>query len=91
VGDGNGARTEINRAVQQWLNGPRTFSRPDHPEPRQRGALTVVHVHEAGDPEDHLRRVREWAQSTWEAWRSYQVLARQWIDEAISNPARPNR
>ena len=75
---------EVNRTVQAWLNGPQTFQRPGHPEPRQRGALTIIHVHEAGDPEEHLRRVREWAQSAWEAWRGYHEVARQWIEEATA-------
>ena len=74
--------TDVNRAVQTWLSGPQTFQRPGHPEPRQRGVLTIVHVHEAREPEEHLRRVREWAQSAWEAWRPYHHVARQWIAEA---------
>jgi len=71
-----------NRAVQEWLNGPKTLTRPDHPSPLERGALTVVHVHEANDPQEHVRRVREWAESTWGAWRAYHNLAKQWIAEA---------
>lgn len=73
---------ELNRSVQAWLSGPQTLQRPDNPGPRQRGRLTVAHVHGAGEPEEHLRRVREWAQSTWEAWRDYHHVARQWIEEA---------
>ena len=73
---------EVNRAVQIWLNGPKTFPRPDHPGPKQRGALTIVHVHEAGAPEEHVRRVRAWARSAWEAWRGYHPVAKQWIEEA---------
>ncbi|HEX5041879.1 MAG TPA: DUF5946 family protein [Candidatus Polarisedimenticolaceae bacterium] len=71
-----------NRAVQQWLGGPKALTRPDHPPPLQRGALTVAHVHDARDPDEHVRRVREWAASTWEAWRGYHGLAREWIAEA---------
>jgi hypothetical protein len=63
---GGGATAEVNRAVQRWLNGPQVIQRPDHPEPRRRGVLTIVHEHEARDPGEHVRRVREWAQSTWE-------------------------
>ena len=78
------ATAEINRAVQQWLNGPKGFPRPDVPAPRQRGVLTIVHVHEASAPEDHLRRVQEWAQSVWEGWRAYHHLARQWVEQATA-------
>lgn len=80
-----GGAAEWNRTVQAWLNGPRTLQRPDHPGPRQRGLLTVVHVHAAGDAEEHVRRVREWAQSTWLAWRDYHPLAKQWLEEAMAH------
>ena len=76
------AMAETNRAVQQWLNGSHVFPRPDNPAPRQRGMLTVIHVHEAVDPDDHLRRVREWALSAWTAWHAYHHLARHWVGEA---------
>lgn len=79
-----GGTAEVNRAVQAWLNGPQSFQRPDNPGPRQRGVLTIVHVHEAGEPEEHVRRVREWAQSAWEAWRGYHHVAKQWIEEATA-------
>jgi hypothetical protein len=79
-----GATAETNRAVQEWLNGSVALLRPDHPAPRQRGELTIGHVHEAVEPDDHVRRVREWARSTWEAWRAYHPLAKQWIDEATT-------
>ena len=77
---------DVNRAVQAWLNGPLTFERPDNPLPRQRGLLTIVHVHDAEEPE-HLRRVHAWAQSAWEAWRNYHHVARQWIEKATSRRA----
>jgi hypothetical protein len=79
-----GASAEINRAVQQWLNGSKGFSRPGNPAPRQRGALTISHVFEAVEPDDHLRRVHEWAQSVWDAWRAYHDLARRWVAEATA-------
>jgi hypothetical protein len=83
------AAAGTNRAVQEWLNGPRALPRPGEPPAQQRGGLTVIHVYEAADFEDHLRRVREWALSTWEAWRAYHHLARQWIDDATANRQSP--
>jgi hypothetical protein len=77
-----GGAIETNRVVQQWLNGPRVLERPGQPPPRQRGDLTVLHAHAAASPEDHLRLVREWAASAWQAWHAYHQVARQWIDEA---------
>lgn len=81
----DGDPAETNRAVQRWLDGPIVFPRPDHPAPRQRGALSVLYVHGAVDPEDHVRRVREWALSTWEAWRDYHDVARRWVQQATGN------
>lgn len=78
------AAATTNRAVQQWLSGPKVLARPDEPPPRQRGTLTITHVHQAGDPDEHVRRVREWAESTWDAWRGYRDLAKQWIVEATA-------
>ena len=75
---------ETNQAVQQWLNGPKGLKRPPEPPQRQRGALTVAHVHEAVDPEGHVRRVREWAQSIWDAWRDYHQVAKRWVEEATA-------
>jgi hypothetical protein len=82
-----GDAADVNRAVQHWLNGVKTFARPGEPAPRARGALTIVHVHAAADHDDHVRRVREWAQSTWQAWRDYHSLARQWIEQATGRCA----
>jgi hypothetical protein len=79
-----GDTAEVNRAVQIWLNGPQNFQRPENPDPRQRGPLTIVHVHEARTPDEHVRRIREWAQSAWDAWRGYHHQARQWIEEATA-------
>ena len=76
---------EANRAVQQWLSGPKALQRPDQPEPGHRGALTILHVHLATDPDDHLRRVREWARSVWAAWQTYHRVAKQWTDEALGS------
>jgi hypothetical protein len=79
-----GSAAEANRAIQQWLSGSKSLQRPDQPEPGQRGTLTILHVHKATDPDDHLRRVREWAKSVWAAWSTYRAIAKQWTDEALS-------
>lgn len=72
----------INHAVQRWLNGPKAVEKPDGPPPLERGELTVAYVYSAADAEEHLKRVREWARSTWDAWDAYHDLARKWIDRA---------
>lgn len=75
------ATLEINRAVQKWLNGPRVVDKPTR-LPDHRGELTILHVRAEIDPEEHHKRVREWARSVWRAWREYHDLAKQWISEA---------
>ncbi len=70
----------INQAMQQWLStNPKNLERPDDPVPRKRGVLTIAYLHEAEGPDEHVRRVREWADSTWDAWRDYSEFAKQWI------------
>jgi hypothetical protein len=80
----HGAVAEANRAILEWLNGSKPLQRPDQPAPHQRGSLTIRHVHVAADPEDHIRRVREWAASAWAAWAAYRDIAKQWTDEALA-------
>ena len=82
-----GDTAATNRAVLEWLNGPKVFSRPEQPPRLKRGALTITHVHAAGDPDEHVRRVREWAESAWAAWSDYHDLARAWIAEAARDSA----
>jgi hypothetical protein len=78
-----GSVAEANRAVLRWLNGSTALQRPEQPAAGQRGTLTILHVHEAADPDDHVRRVREWAESVWAAWQAYRPIAKQWTDEAL--------
>jgi hypothetical protein len=88
----HGSAPEANRAVQRWLNGLKTLKRPDQPAPGQRGTLTVTHVHAATDPDDHVRRVGEWAESAWAAWRAYRSLAKDWTEAALrSHPSVQHR
>ena len=47
------------------------------PPPRL-GDLTVLHVHGARDTDDHVKRVREWARSVWEAWSPHHETVRLW-------------
>jgi hypothetical protein len=74
----------INQAVQRWLNGPKVVERPEEPPPGNRGELTIVYLDGTTDAADHIKRVQEWARSTWSAWSAYHDLARQWIDRAIT-------
>jgi hypothetical protein len=75
----------VNQAVLRWLDGPKALVRPDAPAPAERGELTICDVYGAGDADEHLRRIRAWAASTWAAWRAYHELARQWATAAMEH------
>lgn len=75
--------TATNQAVQRWLNGPRVIKK-SNPPPRRRGELTIAHLHQAADADEHRRRVQEWARSAWEAWSDLHGLAKHWIHLATS-------
>lgn len=46
--------------------------------PSSLGELTIIHVLDARDPEEHIRRVGEWARSVWGAWSSHHETIRYW-------------
>jgi hypothetical protein len=48
--------------------------------PASLGEMTVLSVHAADDPEDHVRRVRAWAASVWNACSGYHPRVRGWLD-----------
>ena len=72
---------DINRTMQKWLSrNPKIDKPPQLSE--HRGDLTIMYIHSAANAEEHIKRVREWAQSVWGAWSVYHDLARQLIIEA---------
>jgi len=75
-------KSTIDRDVQRWLSNPVQISRPEAPAPKQRGSLTIGHLHASDGPDQHLIRVREWAESTWMAWQEFETVAKDWIAEA---------
>ena len=81
----HGSVAETNRAIHLWLSGAKSLRRPDQPAPGHRGSLTVLHVHGAADPEEHVRRVREWAESAWASWHAYRAIAKRWTHEALGS------
>lgn len=46
--------------------------------PSSLGDLTVLHVRDSRDPEEHIRRVGEWARSVWGAWSPHHETIRRW-------------
>lgn len=47
--------------------------------PGSLGALTIKDVHRAKDVEEHLRLVRAWAKSVWEAWSTHHATIKSWL------------
>lgn len=54
----------------QWLEPPENM-----------GALTVEYVWKATTPDEHCKRVQEWAASTWVAWQNHHQPIKNWIHE----------
>lgn len=68
----------VYKRINAWLNGPMKVGRPPV-RPVEAGALTILHIVDARTPEEHNKRVQEWARSVWESWREYHVFAREWL------------
>ena len=60
----------VNRAVQKWLSTNPRINKPIR-LPERRGDLTIRYIHSAGDPDEHARRVLEWARDVWGAWSEH--------------------
>ena len=66
-----GERPRLLQGVVQWT-GRLPYLEP----PVDRGHLTVVDVHGASSPEEHMNRVRGWARSVWKARHGHHAWAR---------------
>lgn len=76
----HGGDRELLRLLQRWLNGKRVVEKP--PLPEAVGELTIAHLIEAQSPEQHRRRVYEWAEDVWQAYAACHTLASEWIAAA---------
>ena len=65
-----GGGPSVSRALSGWLDGAVEL-------PRDRGDLTIRHVHEVQGSAEHVDRVKEWAESVWAAWEVGHVRARE--------------
>ena len=70
------------RVMQRWLNGRVDLVKPA--VPASRGTLTIGDVHQVADRAAYMAAVTRWARSTWEAYALLQVIARAWIEQAVS-------
>jgi hypothetical protein len=53
------AHQDLARRYREW---------PAFPAPERRGALTVLDLALASTPEEHVERLRAWAEDVWQAW-----------------------
>jgi hypothetical protein len=53
--------------------------------PPDRGSITVADIRRATDPEDHVRRVRQWAESAWHAWSRHHSQIRLWLPAGFAS------
>lgn len=68
------------RLLQQWLDGKKQLDKPELL--KHVGDLTIAHIIDAKDAEEHIRLVQEWAADVWHAYTVYHDLAKEWIEQA---------
>lgn len=71
----------VNKTMRKWLDSNPKIEKPAR-LPERRGNLTITFIHSAAGADEHIKRVREWAQEVWSAWFEHHALAKQFIDEA---------
>lgn len=69
--------TYLMRKAAERYKGAFTWLEP----PPSRGAITVLDVLGASDIRDHQQRVKDWAESVWDAWSAHHATIRDWIIE----------
>ena len=49
--------------------------------PSDRGSVTVADIQQASTPEEHIARIRNWANSAWKAWSLHHDTVRAWANQ----------
>ncbi len=70
----------LNEITQRLANSGRDWPWLDPPAAYP---MTAVDVLEARDGPEHVKLVRRWAETTWEAWAAHQDGVRSWAREAL--------
>jgi uncharacterized protein DUF5946 len=77
---------EMNRANDAMLKATESKNKFVWLEPPpSRGAITVVDVHRAKNPHEHMMRVREWAENAWLAWSLHHSQIRAWLPSGFDS------
>jgi hypothetical protein len=71
----------LNAITQRLANSDRDWPRLDPPAAYP---MTVVDVLQARDGPEHVRLVRAWAETTWDAWSRVHALVRTWAQESLT-------
>jgi Family of unknown function (DUF5946) len=81
-GNENGYRA-LQKLVERdpWANVPYP---PEPGIPAERGAITIANLRDAQEPERLINGVDRWARSAWAAYAPLQVMAREWVQQALS-------
>lgn len=78
----HGKDRTIDTALQRWLSGGPTLQKPTLPD--DKGSVTVQHVFGEQDPDEHAKRLGEWAEDVWTAYSAHHEQARKWIRAALA-------
>lgn len=84
--EGDESRAVGSQALQKWLDGKRLLVKPEIPA--NRGQITIADVRASEGHEAYDVAVERWARATWEAYSSLHSVARQWIQDAVSEAAK---
>ncbi len=63
-------RAAAHKQAYAWLDPPPSL-----------GDVTVLDVHAAQNPTEHLQRVRAWGRAVWDAWAPHHATIRRWPQE----------
>ena len=70
---------EATKAIQQAERHKHQFVWLDPPS--SLGPITIVDVHGAQDPTEHVDRVERWARNVWQAWAPHHATVRRWTEQ----------
>ena len=73
-------------AIRNRLDGQAQLAKPE--VLKDFGRFTLADLQAASTPDEQAALVRIWAEAVWAAYASQHELARQWIREALGNPAK---
>ncbi|MBI5030262.1 MAG: hypothetical protein HZB51_07030 [Chloroflexi bacterium] len=68
-------------AIQKWLNGKVALEKPSLLT--NLGSMTIADVQDAATIEEHIKRVRAWAENVWAAYAVQHEIARAWVKAAL--------